>query len=280
MHGSASTKAQEEVQSGAKCAICHSPLTLYCLTCKLPRAKLSSSQTPPPQSPALQRILKTSVSLRQKQQLPLPSEKNSSEGHSQASCLPLPSQQTLSVWRFSSDEDIKSHRFPADMRHEPVDTEMIEKSSGPVAEERQKEEPWSDVEAEDVVEQKPTTDAVDPGSRDYSVTEHQGMDSSSNPKTHTTVQKLVVARSLLQADRIYANVYTVKHAEFPTQCVETDEGNPSEPQQSEAREQKTGHTRRAAKPTRSKRKHKEKAASTSTDANQSSASTVPGKDFC
>ena len=95
----ACTKAEDGVQSCVKCVICHRPLTLYCLTCKL-----SASQIPTLQSPPVQEALQTSV--RCKRQALLPSEKDSSRAFSlsQASCLTLSSQHVPSMQAFPSEE--------------------------------------------------------------------------------------------------------------------------------------------------------------------------------
>ena len=275
----ACTKDEDGVQSCVKCVICHRPLTLYCLTCKL-----SASQIPTPQSPPLQEALRTSV--RCKRQAPLPSEKDSSRAFSlsQAPCVTSSSQHVPSMQVFPSEETGKSDRFHAEFRHEPVPgvcmgTGLVEKSPDPVTEEIGNDGPLSDIKGvDDDVESEPFAGAADPDGSDCCVTKLEGTDSIS--RTAAADQKLVVAGSLVQASSICSNVSTVKHAE-PAWNVEGEEQEhaSSLPQQPQAKKWKRGRPRGAEYPSRSKRKCQGKGESSSTDANQSSASAVtfPGK---
>ena len=275
----ACAKAEDGVQSCVKCVVCHRPLTLYCLTCKL-----SASQIPTPQSPPLQGALRTSV--RRKRRAPLPPEKDSSRAFSlsQASCVTLSSQHVPSMQVFLSEETGKSDRFHAEFRHEPVlgacmGTGLVEKSPDPVTEEIGNDGPLSDIKGEDDdVESEPSAGTADPDGSDRCVTKLEGSDSRS--RTDAAGQKLVAAGSLVQASGIYSNISTGKHAE-PARNVEAEEKEhaSSPPQQPQAKMQKRRHPRGAENPSRSRRKCQGKGESSRTDANQSSASavTLPGK---
>ena len=281
MHGSASTNAQGEVQSSAVCVVCHNPLTLYCLNCHLPRTKQLSSQIPPQQPPSSQRTPQTSA--KRKPSSLSPFEKASSHGvRSRGSRLALSPDQTPSSRTFPSGEAGQSHRFPVDIKPEPVagtDMDVTEKSGDPFTEEREIESsdgPVGSVEGESDIESVANF-AADPESSEQCAVEmpsHQSQGADSSSKTHATVEKLVGGSLLvLQPD----NVYAIERTDDSTPNAKTEQSASPQPQQSSVTGRKTTSLRRSEKHTPSKGKRKGKNAGPISDAEQPSASAASGK---